>query len=286
MSTYIKTLGGSVYAKFKEASSEEEAGTIKKKGRTKTKIDGMGNDNTHLVGMERFQQESFLVGSSSSPSDRWPVKSVSSKQESRWQRRIPPLGIHDTVIGIGYGMVSLHGSPNFMRDDEIVKVGAISGNKTIDPEITIHHLESGKAILQQQSMKGASAASVAMLFLDHGHRPDLQKLRRANSGVIKLQQEQAKLFGLKLETTFVGREHAVSSLSLLLRQAGSGVVRLEDPLLGIHYVVVDEIADNWSWVRLRDPYHALEMTVTGLAFSERFKGGEVLQVISRDVRET
>src|SRR5690606_32162719 len=109
---------------------------------------------------------------------------------SRFPRSFPPLGIHDTVIAIGDQIVSVHGSGIFFEDQEIVKVSAVVAKETTDSWLTICFSESGKAIVQQQSIRGCTAAAAAMLFLNYGKRPDYQKLRRCNLGTFKTQEEE------------------------------------------------------------------------------------------------
>lgn len=286
MSADLTKIGNHPYSKLIDSSSEEEKPSVKKKNKSRAKIVNHNIQKAHTLGVGRFQQESHPTGNISFSPQRQPILASSLKQESVLQRRVPPLGVYDTVIGIGDRIVSLHGTPHFMQDNEIIRVGAVLERKKISPGLCIEYTDSGKVIMQQQSMRGSSAAAAAMLFLDHGKLPDYQKLRRSNSGDIKMQEQQATSFGLESQTTFVERDYNIFTLYLLLKKAGSAVVCLEDPLLAVHHVVVDEIAEDLGWVRLRDPYHALEMTVTGPAFTGRFKGGDVFQIVSRNLRET
>lgn len=44
-------------------------------------------------------------------------------------------------------------------------------------------------------------------------------------------------------------------------------------------MVIDDVSEDLSHVRLRDPYHGWEITVTTKAFLKEWHGGKAIQVL-------
>ena len=197
------------------------------------------------------------------------------------ERSYPPLSLVDTCIFTKGSFRSAHGKGKWFYDDEIITIHDIVGQEEIPPShITLHwkpiyakKSENGKYVIQQQATRGCTAATAAMLIKDHGRNPDAFKLSRRNLGNTTNQMHDIRDAGL---TPILTSVRPPKTLKSLLEQHGSAIVKLVDENLGAHVVVVDEITDNG--VRLRDPYHGWEITVTPEAFNKRFNGGEAIQI--------
>jgi hypothetical protein len=198
--------------------------------------------------------------------------------QSHIERRTPPLSIHDKVIGDFNGMWIPHGCPEFFRDDEISKVSKIVNSEVIGDTLKIYYSENGKAILLQQSIRGSSAASSAMLILDHKKIPCIRtiKSRDLNNFYVRKHLENSNL---RASLSLISSDDPLSKLRQRLLKSGSGMISVIGPLLTGHSIVIDEIAEDLNTVRLRDPYHGWEITVTKEAFLKRFQRGPMIQIL-------
>lgn len=70
----------------------------------------------------------------------------------------------------------------------------------------------------------------------------------------------------------------LSELRDLLKVSGSCICWSGGDIGG-HVIVVDEVSDDLSQIRLRDPYHGWEITVTAEAFKRVSAGTRVIHVI-------
>lgn len=192
------------------------------------------------------------------------------------ERRIPPLGIADTVIFKNGEIQSVHGSGELFSDEEIkeklgiVKKVEITPNSQIYAEYTKHE----KPIIQQQATRGCTAAVAAMLIMDQGKTPDIVELTTRNLANEEYQIRDIQRAGL---IPIQGVASSLSELRNLILQDGSCIVSVNGKI-GAHVVVVDEVSEDLSEVRLRDPYHGWEITVTKEAFLNEWGGlGETMQ---------
>ena len=112
-----------------------------------------------------------------------------------------------------------------------------------------------------------------MLIMDHGKQPDLGELTTRNIGYKKDQVRDIQNAGL---SPIVSEGFNLKALKLLLQQNGPAIIPIDDKELGGHVIVVDEITDEG--VRLRDPYHGWEITVTLEAFNKRFGSEYAIQI--------
>lgn len=208
----------------------------------------------------------------------------SKKQGTPQTRKIPPMSFCDTIIAKSdQTQQSAHGTMILFDEDEIVekrnilkkvKIGTrpdfisfYSGSSSIP--IFAYYTDHGKAIIQQQATRGCTAAVIAMLVMDHGRKPDIEALHTTNLGTDETQASALKKAGLSAITTSV---RDLSELRALIAKNGSAVVSGRG-----HVIVVDDIAKDLSTVRLRDPYHGWEITVTQKAFLEGWDKSPVMQ---------
>lgn len=194
------------------------------------------------------------------------------------RRRIPPIGWCDTIIFKNGMIKSVHGSGELFNDSEILEkleiVKRVVIKRFIDSNLYAEYTRHGKAIIQQQGTRGCTAATAAMLIMDNGKQPDIQQLRIRNLGNDEDQIRDIENAGLIPLTNHAA---TLSELRDLLSRHGSAIASVHDQLGG-HVVVVDEISEDLSQVRLRDPYHGWEITVKSEAFFKEWQGGEVIQV--------
>jgi hypothetical protein len=193
------------------------------------------------------------------------------------KRKIPPVSFHDTVRPVS--LVSVHGTGELFLDCEIVeKLDIVRVEVIKDSLIYAYYTRNGKAIIQQQGTRACTAATAAMLIMDNGGTPDVSQLKSRNLGLdvdILRDLETARL-GFIRQTVDT---NDLEWLRNLIRRGGSCIVSLTGSL-GQHSIVVDEVSDDLATVRLRDPYHGWEITVTREAFLKEWKGGKAIQVIN------
>jgi hypothetical protein len=200
------------------------------------------------------------------------VKLEMSKPQNR---TTPPISIHDTIMMIDGKIESVHGTGELFCDNEIIEKLNIIKEKKIGPGVYAKYTKHGKAIIQQQATRGCTAAAAAMLMKDNGKLPDIRELRLRNLGSTENQTRDITKAGLK---TIVSSTHHLSDLKALLAKNGSAIVDVNGKLGG-HVIVVDHISDDLSQIRLRDPYHGWEITVTKEAFLKEWSGGQAIQVV-------
>jgi len=189
-------------------------------------------------------------------------------------RKIPPLGITDTLILKNGVIESFHGTGEFFQDDEIIeKLDIIERMEIkVGSHIYAHYTKHGKAIIQQQATQGCTAGASAMLIMDNGKIPDLWELKMRNFSKDK-EIEDIKKAGLE---PLISEADNLSVLRKLILDNGSAIVTLR-----CHVVVVDDISEDLSKIRLREPYHGWEITVTSEAFLKMQNSGSK----SRTVRQ-
>lgn len=207
-------------------------------------------------------------------------------------RKFPPKSEVDTIIwekndNGQMEFVSKNGQMNCFDDKEILKthgssvkkltqkIYCVSDKKYYPMEIGFDH--KGRSIIQQQAIRGCTAATAAMLIVDNGGNFNvsiLQGRSLADNGRILQDIQDANLRGKKAIET---RVENLKELSEQIKKNGPAIVSIDNN--GSHSIVVDEISDNG--VRLRDPYHGWSITVTKEAFEKRFSGNTIIQVVNR-----
>lgn len=131
----------------------------------------------------------------------------------------------------------------------------------IGSNIFATYTSHGKAIIQQQGTKGCTAATTAMLIMDLGIKPNIEALKTrtlADENQMIRDLEEVGLIALSKKC------QDLSGLKNIIDKDGSCIV-LVTGLEG-HVVVVDEVSSNLSTVRLREPYHGWEITVSAEVF--------------------
>lgn len=190
------------------------------------------------------------------------------------KRKIPPLGVMDTRIMVDGKWVSEHGTGELFCDREIVQKLQIMRREAIAADFYAEFTEHGKAIIQQRAMRGCTAAATAMLIVDNGKKIDPYKLEIRNLANEERQIRDIEEAGLK---AIINSAETLSELRLCIVKNGSAIVSVDNKI-GAHVVIVDEVSEDHSWIRLRDPYHGWEITVTKEAFLQEWKSGNVIQV--------
>lgn len=171
---------------------------------------------------------------------------------------------------------STHEPAEFFQDADIVEKSPLVKKIEVAKGFFAYTTRHNKPIIQQQATHGYTAAAAAMLIADHGKPIHLQTLQWRNSADdddLLVDITQAGLAGT------INQAKDLEELRTLLLTHGSAIVSGHKDLSD-HVVVVDHVANDLSHVRLRDPYHGWEITVTAQAFQEHWQGGKAIQVAS------
>ena len=208
------------------------------------------------------------------PKDQNQIKNEEKKGIAPQVRKLPPLGKNDTVIFFKNGPQGIHGNGELFKDSEITEKLNIVKRVDLGSNIFADYTEHGKAIILQQGKRGCTAATAAMLIMDHGKKPDLEELRNRNLGRDEDQINDIEKAGL------VGVIHSAKNLKTLkklITNNGSAIVNVNGKIGG-HVIIVDNVSDDLSKVRVRDPYHGWEITVKSAAFLKEWDHGKIIQV--------
>lgn len=202
------------------------------------------------------------------------------------KRRVPPLSQVDTIMMVSGVIKSVHGdgTEKLFTDQEILKLHPSIRRVDIGNNIQVDIVENNKVVIQQQATRGCTAAAAAMLIHDAGKNVDLSSLQQTNLGntksiVSSIEKADLTPVVTELNTTNNSKE-LLKQLQQLLRKNGSAIVSTSHDI-GSHVVVVDHISDNLNEVRLRDPYHGWDITVTKEAFMRGFHGGDIIQLVNK-----
>ena len=202
--------------------------------------------------------------------DPSPAPLPQSASKKPLKRRHPPISLADTVIGDGAGgWISVHGQMTVFQDDDILRVCPLTEEQTVDG-VPISYLQTnGKVVIQQQSIRGCTAAAATMLLVDHHKRPDAPYLRQTNLGTKEMMYIVIERAGCRPKMSVVPR--TLSGLREAVLQSGSAIVEVN--VEGGHVVVVDDINEDLTQVTIRDPYHGWAIVVKGEAFQKTLEGG-------------
>lgn len=196
------------------------------------------------------------------------------------ERRYPPLsGFVDTIrIDANGKMQGVHGTANLFSKDEIVEIHPIvesrllgNGNFLTEPAY-IDFTKSQAAVIQQQAVRGCTAAASAMLIVQAGKKCDISRMLGRSLASTKEICQDIQDAGLKPIVTVLSQD--LEQLKKLLTN-GPAIISIGGELGG-HVVVVDQVEDNI--VKLRDPYHGWKITVKRDALAKRYGGGDAIQV--------
>jgi hypothetical protein len=111
-----------------------------------------------------------------------------------------------------------------------------------------------------------------MLLLDHNLQAPLSLINEGESSTIKDLQDLLFKFDVKTNTRKIKiTKPDVFLLSLkneisLYGPCILSIQGLKEGRIGGHFIIVDEISDDFNKVRIRDPFHGWEITITKDAF--------------------
>lgn len=187
----------------------------------------------------------------------------------------------DTILILDHTVNSAHADGVLFVDEEIVEKLGIIKKVEIENEFEVNEeskvyatfTKHNKAIIHQQARRGCTAATAAMLIFDNGKKPDLQKLRSTNLGNDESQISDIEDVGL---TALESDCKDLKQLREAIMNKGSCIATTRNALGG--HVVVDHVSEDLSKIRLRDPYHGWEISVTQEAFLKEWSGGIIIQV--------
>lgn len=165
--------------------------------------------------------------------------------------------------------------PLFLKS-EIVSISKISSSGRLKTEsrafIPRTVSENSKGIVQQCAIKTCGQTCVAMLLLDHEMTPDFKTISAGswsnNKSMIKLLADG----GLKAESDMLStksKNEFILRLKSQVDRKGStivGIKGLKEGRIGGHLLICDYVSFDLLSVRIRDPWHGWEMTVTADAF--------------------
>lgn len=215
-------------------------------------------------------------------------------------RKIPPIGLNNTIsYQPGEPCKSAHAHGSLFRDDQILekeeiirsshltyneedleairvinKICKLDIKDKIDVYFTIHN----KPIIQQQATRGCTAAAAAMLILERGGPVDTHRILNTNLAESEIEILQW-IHVAGLNSMVIHLDDKLQTLQKLIQTNGSGIVSIDSDLGG-HVVVVDDISEDLGKVRLRDPYHGWEITVSGDTFMSQ-KPLHCIQIIDK-----
>jgi hypothetical protein len=179
--------------------------------------------------------------------------------------------------------------PECFSKEEITELHIVVQKEPIRPSKNDPHLDPlcagytkfNKAIIPQAFPYSCTAAASAMLILDKHGQCDTHALKERNFGGsddLMTDIRNADFTPIKNTAT------NVEDLAKLINKNGSAIVSIMMTETSIlmkrtdHSIVVDAITDKE--VRLRDPYHGWEISVTLTAFARHFLEGDVIQIAS------
>ncbi len=113
--------------------------------------------------------------------------------------------------------------------------------------------------------------------MDNGKKPNIEELQSRNigdDGHIVADINAANL------TPLVSNANSLQELQDIIAKNGSAIVTLIGEVGG-HVIVVDDVDLKTSKIRIRDPYHGWEITITDKAFLKEWKGGSVIQALKK-----
>ena len=198
------------------------------------------------------------------------------------RRKIPQCSMFDTVCEGEDGIIkSVHGQARCFLNEEIleklpiIKAIAIHDERIrtfFERTVSVCYTTHGKAIIHQQATRSCTAAATAMLIIDCGVKPDLRELFERNLGDtwdMLRDIQDAKLTPIESEL-----RGGLGELRERLLLNGSAAINISDRYIGSHEIVVDNVSEDLSKVRIRDPYHGWEITVAADAFLSRISRGK------------
>ena len=167
----------------------------------------------------------------------------------------------------------LQGDGDTFKKEEIIKVNPPKRFEfvPIDGEdVVFQYTDNEKAIIIQAAPQGCTAGASAMLIVDNGQLPKLNDLKTRTAGNYKKIAEDitaAQLVPLSTPAYTLGR--SMESLRNQILRDGPAYVRIQERAGAVgHAIIVDEISEDFSGVRIRDPWHGWEAIIKSDAFRQ------------------
>ena len=134
-------------------------------------------------------------------------------------------------------------------------------------------------IIQQQCLRGCTAATAAMMILQNGKMlSEYQSQLLYRCGLRDESQIEADLSYVGLRSR-ITNAYTLQNLRSLLLDQGTGIAEISDSDVGGHSIILDEVSEDLQTVRLRDPFHGWEISVNSEAVVKRHHDLKVLQVV-------
>lgn len=194
-------------------------------------------------------------------------------------RRYPPPSSADTIMNGRFR--NQHEIP-FIRDAEIREVHQplrMNSVRQDGESLRFGINEFGRAVIQQQALRGCTAAAANMLIHDNNRPVDLKDLRNSNLGNENTMAFAIIRAGLKpVLTTMASR--SMRRLEDLISQNGPAIISVGGEIGG-HVIVVDAIDYNAETARIRDPYHGWDITIDLNALRHRVSPNDTIVQVER-----
>lgn len=163
-------------------------------------------------------------------------------------------------------MQSLHENrQNLFSDDDILEVFDVIREEELSEgayKVAVKYTSHHKAIIQQQAVRGCTAAATAMLILDQKGKCDLRSLYTTNLGKQDSIEREIRKAQFEPKVSFVKTMEELEKIV----STDSAMIDLIDPIQGNHEIVVDAM-DQVS-VLLRDPWHGWQIAIKRTALEK------------------
>ncbi len=170
---------------------------------------------------------------------------------------------------------------SFFKDEEIVMHHPAVRSKVLtegQDRLTVDYSETGKAIIQQHGTRGGVSAAAAMLIADNRGKINIaQVIAQDNWGDITDEFKKVDLTPVKTQI-LRNETNRLQKIAELISKNGSVMMMVQGGH-GLQQIIVDEISSDLKNVRLRDPYHGWEITVSSEAFDKTIPPSLQLEII-------
>lgn len=170
----------------------------------------------------------------------------------------------------------------FYKDDDILEIHPPSQENAHSFEGNIYFdIIEGRSVIQQQVFRGCTAACAAMLISDHDGKVNINDLKNSNLGNEESIREMMVEGGVSPFTSkIIAKKRADRLLQLqkYLLQDGPAIVSVN--VNGGHVIIVDEISEDFTKVKIRDPYHGWMITIKVKAFLDSWVKRVIIQYIN------
>lgn len=132
--------------------------------------------------------------------------------------------------------------------------------------IAKHRAADGRWVIFQQGATGCSAGASAFLMLDIGVMPDVKALRSRTTSNVYTIVNDLTAKRIPIVQTRTVPTTGLKGLSDMILAHGPAAVRIAFGGRVGHFIIVDDISPDLSKVRIRDPWHGWDITVTASSF--------------------